>query len=194
MALGGGLAAAMFGPVQRVGDESNGGGVHNMDGDFEAVRQAFACTACDEARREGLEMFEGLPEELFAQGRGTLAIGVGQAVATGRSGAANGRERAGVQAQTVADIVEADGVRELGEEQTDDVTPRFERAGFFLRARLAGQVRHQMSGNEIAELAKDGELGTGWRGTGLFFHPCLVAGKHRPRQLIFSSRRGMAVK
>jgi hypothetical protein len=27
----------------------------------------------------------------------------------------------------------------------------------------------------------------------LFFHPCLAAGKHRPGQLIFSSRYGMAV-
>jgi hypothetical protein len=34
-----------------------------------------------------------------------------------------------------------------------------------------------MGGNEIAELAKDGELGAGWRGVRLFFHPCLVAGK-----------------
>jgi hypothetical protein len=92
----------------------------------------------------------------------------------------------------LADIVEADGMRKPGEEQTDHVTPRFERAGFFLHIGVAGQLAYQVGGkeggNEIAELAEDGE-----RGTGLFFHPCLVAGKHRPRQLIFSSRYGMAV-
>jgi len=80
-----------------------------------------------------------------------------------------------MEAQTVADIVEPDGVREPGEEQTDDVTPRFERAGLLLRTRLASQLRDQMSGNEIAELAKDGELGAGWRGRGCFFYFCLVA-------------------
>jgi hypothetical protein len=93
----------------------------------------------------------------------------------------------------LADIVEADGMRKPGEEQTDHVTPRFERAGFFLHIGVAGQLAYQVGGNEIAELAEDGERGAGWRGTGLFFHPCLVAGKHHPRQLIFSSRRGMAV-
>lgn len=84
-------------------------------------------------------------------------------------------------------------MRELGEEQTDDVTPRFERAGFFLHTGVAGQLGYQMGGNEIAELAEDGDGGAGWRGAGLFFHPCLAAGKHRPGQLIFSSRYGMAV-
>ena len=139
-------------------------------------------------------MIECLPEELFGQGGRAFAIGVGEAVAAGRRCAANGRERPRVQTQTVADIVEADGVRELRKEQTDDVTPRFEGAGFFRRASVAGQLRHQMSGNEIAELPEDGERGAGWRGTRWFFHPGRVAGKHRPRQLKMSSRLGMAVK
>ena len=70
-----------------------------------------------------------------------------------------------------------DGVSELRKEQADHMTPRFERAGFFLYAGGAGQLRHQMRGNEIAELPKDRELGAGWRGARFLFHSRLVAGK-----------------
>ena len=152
-----------------------------------------ALNRCAKGGRDNLELFEGFPKELFGQRGGTFAVGGGQTVATGRGRAANGRKRAGVQTQTVANIVETDRMSELGKEQTDHMTPRLERAGFFRRAGSAGQLRHQMVGNEIAELPEDGELSAGWRGTGLLFHPCLVAGKLRPRQLIFSSHYGMAV-
>jgi hypothetical protein len=149
----------------------------DVDGGFETVRQAFAGTARTEGGRNAFERCKRAPEELLGQRGGTDFVGVGKVVTGRRRGGADGRERAGVQAQAVANIVEPHGVRELGEEQADDVTPGFERSGFFLRPRVAGQLGHQMRWNEIAELAEDGELGAGWRVVGLFFHPCRVAGK-----------------
>lgn len=41
----------------------------------------------------------------------------------GRSRAANGRERAGVETQSVTDIIEAQGMGEVGVEQAHDMTP-----------------------------------------------------------------------
>ena len=88
-----------------------------------------------------------------------------------------------MQAQAVTDIIEADGVNELGIEQRDDVTPVTERAGKFFRAQLAGQLGDEMGRNEMAKLAQHGQFGTGWRTLGFLFHPDRVAGNPAPANL-----------
>jgi hypothetical protein len=72
-----------------------------------------------------------------------------------------------VIAQGIADIVEADGMTELGEEQTHDVTPRSERARLFVDAVLAGKSGDQVGRNELAELSQDRQLRFDW----FVFHP-----------------------
>ena len=69
-------------------------------------------------------MFQGLPEEFPGHLDGADFVGVREVVARGRRGTANGGERAGVLTQRITDIIEADGVGELGEEQADDMAPR----------------------------------------------------------------------
>jgi len=71
MALGGGLVAAMFGPIQAGGDELNRRGIHDVDGGFEAVGQLWAAAPRPEGGRETLEVGRGFSKR---GGRSRLAV------------------------------------------------------------------------------------------------------------------------
>ena len=71
-------------------------------------------------------------------------------------------EPAGMDAQGVANVVEPDGVGELGEEQAHDMTPRCEGACLFVDAMPACELGHEVGGNEFAKLGEDGQRGLGW--------------------------------
>jgi hypothetical protein len=75
-------------------------------------------------------------------------------------------------------------VRQLGVEQADDLAPGTERACVVFDAGVARQFGHQVSGNEIAKLAENGELAGGWLVTGFLFH-ALPCGKAQTRKPIF---------
>ena len=70
-----------------------------------------------ETAREPAQMLEHRPKEPFAQLRRPPFIGVGKIIAARRHRSAHRRERPGVQAQTVADIIEPERMGELREEQ-----------------------------------------------------------------------------
>ena len=90
-----------------------------------------------------------------------------------------------MELQTIAHIVEAHRVGELGKEHRDDMAPRRKRARLLLHARLPREPGHEMIGNEIADLAQHGELAANWRGgVGLFFHTGFIAVNSAPRQFI----------
>ena len=60
-----------------------------------------------------------------------------------------------------------------------------------LAAGVAGPLRHQVIGSEIAEWAKDGELGTGWLAALWFFIPALwQENPPAPTQLFIPIRDG----
>jgi hypothetical protein len=83
-----------------------------------------------------------------------------------------------VQIQGITNVIEADGVSQLGEEQTNDVAPRKERAGLFVHPGFPRQSRNQMGGNPFAKLGENRDFRTAWLSFGfVFFHPCRVAGK-----------------
>ena len=103
MAFGGGLAPAMFGPVQRAGHQLDGGGVHDMDEALEAEGEVRAAVAA-EGGLQGLQMIQHGPEESFGHFRVAGAVGVGERVfaavawrratpTTGRSEVAGRRRR-----------------------------------------------------------------------------------------------------
>ena len=181
MALGGGFAPPMFGPIQRTGHERNGGGVHDMDEPLETKREAGRVVA-SKGRLERLQMIQHGPEELFGHFRIAGAIGVRKSVFARRRCRAQGRERTGVQTQGVTHVIEPQSVCQLGVEQANDLAPRTERAGVVFDAGVARQFGNQVRRNQVAKLTQNGELAAGWLVAGFLFHalPCGKAQTRKP--------------
>ena len=99
-------------------------------------------------------------------------------------GAASGRERPGPQLERVAHIVEADAVAQLRVEQGHHMAPRAEGARLLVHLGLAGDLGNQMRGNEIANLAQNGELATRWLNC-FVIHACRVAGSTQQADAFF---------
>ncbi len=131
------------------------------------------------ARMKLWQMIEYVPEQLLGQERVALAVGVRERVLAGRRGGANCRQGTGVQAQRITDVVEAEGMSELGVEQTHDMTPRTKRPCVGVHPGVAGQLRHEMVGNEIAELAQESETAARWLAGGLVLHGLLCGRSNR---------------
>jgi hypothetical protein len=108
-------------------------------------------------------------------------VGIRVGVAGGRDGSPQTAEPAGMDAQGVANVVEPDGVGELGEEQAHDMTPRCEGACLFVDAMPACELGHEVGGNEFAKLGEDGPLGLGW----LVFHQADPEWDRPPAILLF---------
>ena len=77
---------------------------------------------------------------------------------------ANRRQGTRVQPQRVATVVESKGVGQLGVEEAYHMTPRAKRAGLGVCPGVPGQMRHKMSGNEIAELLQQRKVAARWLG------------------------------
>ena len=119
-------------------------------------------------------MAEDGVEEILGHLGGAFAVGSGEGVLAGRGRAAPRRERSRMQAQSVADIVEAEGVGKLRVEQTHHMTPRREGSGAFDDPSIPRQFGRQMCRNKIAELAQKRELSRRWLALCFVFHtpPC----------------------
>ena len=182
MTLGGRFAPAMFGPVQRAGHQSDGGGVHDMNEALGETKGEARRMVAAKTGLERLQMAEHRPEQVFGQLGIARPVGVRERVFGRRCGATQGRKWAGVQAQSVTHVIETQAVSQLRVEQTDDVAPRAKGAGVIFDAGLARQFGHQVSRNEIAKLAENGELAGGWLVAGFLFHalPCGKAQTRKP--------------
>jgi hypothetical protein len=75
-----------------------------------------------------------------------------------------------VQAQRITHIVEPDGVSQLRVEHRHDMTPRRKCSASTGNAGLSRQIWHEMGRNEVAELAKNAEIGFRWAGMNFVFH------------------------
>ena len=106
MAFGGGLAAAMFGPVHRTGHQLNGGRVHDVDEALESAGELRAAVAA-KGGLQGLQMFQHRPEELLGHLWIASAVGVGKGVLGRRCGTPQGRQRTGMKSQRITHVVEA---------------------------------------------------------------------------------------
>jgi hypothetical protein len=141
-------------PVHATRDEFEGGGVHHMNGHFETVRHLFAArAACPKPRMHVAQMFQRLPEEGLGDGGRSQTVGMAEVVARWRRGGANGAEWAGVQAQRIAHIIEADGVAELRIHQSYCLAPIAEATRLGSFGMLTHERWQQMRRNEVAELA-----------------------------------------
>ena len=160
MALRRGLASAVGGPIHAVGDQLDYGGIDDLDAPVELPETAGK-TAAAKSGRERAQVIQGGPEQIRADGRGANPAGMGKGVALGRGGAANGAQGTRMEVKLVAEIVEAEAMDDLGEEQTDDVAPVGETPGMVFGLMLLDDPGQTVGRNEIAELAKDGEFRRG---------------------------------
>lgn len=177
MTFGGGLAPTVAGPIQAIGDQLNDRRVDDMDRPLEAMQRS-APPSTYKAGRKAAQVIEHPPKELLGHGSGPDLVGMRKAVAAGSNRATNARQRAGMQAERIANIVETQSVSELSEEHRYHVAPSRVTAGFILRAGGSAQFRDQVIWNIIAKLAKNDEIAGGWFGCVFsFFHttPCGVA-------------------
>lgn len=95
-----------------------------------------------------------------------------EGVAAGRGRAAQARERAAVQPETVANVVEAQAMSQLRIDQGNHVAPWTITAGLLVDAGRPSDLRDQVGRNQIANLLEDAELATRWLGVGFGFHTC----------------------
>ena len=160
----------MFGPVQTAGDQLNGGGVHQMNHPLETEGKPWA-TIPAKTGVKCFQMAEDGIEEVLGHLGGAFAVGGREGVLAGRGRAAHRREWSRMQTQGVADIVEADGVGELGVEQAHHMTPRRKRAGAFDHTSIPREFGHQMRRNKIAELLQEREAAARWLVRCGFIHP-----------------------
>jgi hypothetical protein len=79
---------------------------------------SLASVATGKAGLEGLQMTQNRPENPFRKAGVTFLVGVGEIIATGRRRTAQRYQQPVVKPQAVADVVESDGMGELGVDQT----------------------------------------------------------------------------
>ncbi len=141
-----------------------------MDGPAEASRLPTAPSAAPEPRRQVLEVFEHAPEESLGHGGIAIPVRMAEVVAARRRGATQGRERPAVKPERVAHVIQSERMADLAEDQSDDVTPGAIAARLRIDTGFPGDLRHQMVGNEIAELAQYAQLRRRWSGVLLILH------------------------
>ena len=141
----------MPGPVQTGSHKLDHGRIHHVDGTTEAPGQAPGGTT-PEGGEGVLQVTEYLPEDGFRHGAVAGFVGVTEVVTRGRRCPAQGPQRRRPQPQGIADIVEAERMRQLGVEQRHDVAPRTEGARLPIHAVDTGQLWHQMRRNQFDQL------------------------------------------
>jgi hypothetical protein len=174
MTLGRSLAPAVLGPVQAGGDELDGRRVHHVNGAAKAPGHSLAPVSPREVWLKGLQMAKHRPEDLLGKARVALLVGMGKIIAARRRGCPQRAQRSAVQPQGIANVVEPDGVCELGVDQADQMAPRREGARFFVHTDLSRQLRHQIGRNQIANLPQHSKLAAAW--CVCLIHPCRVTG------------------
>ena len=112
--LGGGLAAAVFGPAHAVGHQCDGGGVHGVNSSLEPSGHPLVAYA-ESSRHQPVEVAERSPEEVLHHVTVAVFVGVGECVACRGNSTPETAEPARVNAKRITDIVESDGVVVLAE-------------------------------------------------------------------------------
>jgi len=128
-------------------------------------------------------MTEHRPENPFREAGVAFLVGVREIIAAGGRRGTERHQQTAVQTQPVADVVETDGVGELGVDQAHQMAPRAEGACLLVHAGFSREFRHHVAGNEIANLPEHGKLAAAW--CGCFIHPLPSGRARRSRQAFF---------
>lgn len=159
--FGSGLAAAVFGPVEAVGDQFHDGGIHCVNPDFETSQEPLAFFTCGKTRLNVLKVSENRPEERFDKVGGTNLVCVRKGVAR-RRGDVEPAQRGSFESKPVANVVETDGMRKLRKEHGRQVAQNAESAGLFLHPSFTSGLIEDTSWYEVEKLLENNNVGTGW--------------------------------
>jgi hypothetical protein len=161
-----------------------------MNNALETAGHTFATAAACKARLEGLQMSEHGPENILCQSRVTLLVRVRKIIAAGWRSPAQRHQQPAVQAQRIAHIIEADGVRELGVDQAHQMAPWAEGAGLPVHAGFTCQLWNQIGRDEIAELPQYGKwTAARTRGSLFFIRLDWLSESPDPSHFLFRYRR-----
>ena len=152
MHLGGRLASAMPGPVHAVGDQGDSRGIHGMDRPLKSVRQSPVASSRTESRGKLLQMLKHLPEKSLHHVAVAILVGVRKRIAAWGHRSPDHRQFGCVMTQGVADIIEADGMGQLGKKQAHYMTPGRKSARLFIDPVFAGQFLRQMRRDKFTKL------------------------------------------
>jgi hypothetical protein len=124
-------APAVLRPVHAVGHQFHHGRIHRVHLHLEAVQQAAALALAAESRLTAVQMSQGAPELALHEIGGAPLVGMGQRVAC-RGRDPKPGDRPAFEPQLVADIIEAEGVRQLHEHHRRKMAPDGVAAGLGL--------------------------------------------------------------
>jgi len=106
----------------------------------------------DKAWGQSAQVRKDRPEELLGHFGWTHFVRMRKSVACRRRGSAPAGKRPRVEPQSIANIIEADAVGELREEQSHDMAPRCKGSGFLSHLGGASNLGNQKLRNQIANL------------------------------------------
>src|SRR5256885_9023208 len=157
-----------------------------MNGPFETPGPTPMALTGRKAWTSLLQILQDCPKDRFGQLGVPLLTSMGQVIATGSSRTTNQKQLTGMQAQRIADVIEADAVRQLSKEQSNNMAPRTVGARFLFNTCFPSQLRYHERRNEIAELVKNRDFSAGVVFV-FVFHPCRVAGLQANRNTFLLS-------
>ena len=193
--LGGGFPPAVFGPVDGVERQLQHRCIHREDAPEAETGEFSLVGTAEKVREVGRQTAVEFPVEAFRDGGVALAVGIGKGVALGGKDAADAEELLAVDLFGVADFVEAEGARELAEEEGVDLVGVREDAG--LDFGPLGEAVDETGWNEMDNLGEDGETAAQRFGCCWCFHAVRLPRTFPIQQPFFCARPtssyGMAV-
>ena len=118
---------AMFRPVQTVGDQLKRCRIDHVDHALEASRQRTVLPALNpEVRTDLIQMSKNFPEQFFCHACVAIPVCMGQTITARRNAITNLAHQTAMIPKRIANVVQAERMRQLSEDQCKNVTCRTE--------------------------------------------------------------------
>lgn len=136
------------------------------------------------------QMIHHCPVQAFRHLAIPHPIRVTQVVSTRWRGTANRLQGSRVHAQSIANVVQPNRVRDLGKQKAHHMAPWAKGSTLRLDVVLFSQTADQMPRNQVGQLFEDGVRMARWNVVWFCFHPLRVEDFIAPFQLFLSSAMG----
>jgi hypothetical protein len=137
--------------------------IHRVHLQLEAVQKAAPLALAAEPRLTAVQMCQGAGEHALHEIRGATLIGMGQLIACRRRDPKHGY-RPAVETQPVADIIEAEGVRQSRQHHRRQTAPDGVGAGMVIQPMLPGGGLDDLLRNILEKLPQHIDMMAWWLG------------------------------